>query len=118
MVKTVRKKAKISSNLGRHETVPHPSDRVINSYQIVNHKKGEANEYTLKVNPTQMQSSTQLNKSVAIPKDLIRTNGFDYGHYSKAMNESTFGKLEVEKSGVESEVLDNGEKQKVKIYSL
>lgn len=87
LVKKVNKSMKIADHLSAVTDGPYASDVPNHTYEVINHRKGEAIKFKFVMNPTQNKSKVTVITKTDIPKDLIQKHRFNEAQYQKVMNE-------------------------------
>lgn len=68
LIRRVKNHLKVKKSLSLHGSGPHPCDIPNVTYQVINHKKGEALKVDFVINPTLLTSKTIITEKTYIPK--------------------------------------------------
>ena len=93
---------KLSKQLAACDNGPYPSDVPNRTYEVINHKTGEATKFAFQMNSTLQKSKTTVMQKTEIPPvgKLIQGHRFNEAHYQKVMK----GVEDVENQSVNSSV--------------
>ena len=86
-IKKAKRAMKIETGLKRVTDGPYASDIPCRTYEVINHRKGEAIKCEFKMNATLQKGSVTVVYKTDLPKDgsLIQGHRFNQAHYEKAI---------------------------------
>eukprot|EP00347_Sterkiella_histriomuscorum_P024179 403332034 len=119
IIKKVKKHLKVKKQLTTIGSGPHPSDITDRTYQIINHKRGEALEFKYQINPTLQKTQITLTNKTEIPKEIIMTQNFSQVKYNQQITRAQKQNDVNNQSAVLNQAdITKDSYQQSKIYSL